>query len=294
MLPTKNLVIVLAVAAIVVAVIAGAFLMQKPSPAETTPTTSTQPTTPPPSPSPSPSPTPTSTPSPSPTPTPTPPPSPTPTVKGELQYFTSVQELVNSVEYIKYEASSSGGEKLSVSASTTEGGVVEGKDTWKLECTFVSGEEENKATLWLTKDIGEPVKVVTESNGETYEFTGAQAKAVGQAILSVVFSPLIAFYGSSQQLSLVLTEQGVSAAAEGVTATWEPTTVSISGKTYNAFKVSFTVSPTSHIYTEEKVAKGELTVAELLQNKWFIVHIRVDYTDGTWGGFDIVELKLRS
>jgi|GEM_PF-6038709 len=283
MLPTKNLVIVLAVAAIVAAVTAGAFLMQKPGPAETTSTTSTSPTTPPPSPSPMPSPPPSS-----------PSPTPTPTVKGELQYFTSVQELVSSVEYIRFEATSGEGEKLSVSASSTEGGVVEGKDTWKLECTFVSGEEENKATLWITKDTGEPVKVVTESNGETYELTGAQAKAVGQAVLSAVFSPLIAFYGSSQQLSLVLTEQGVSAAAEGVTATWEPTTVSISGKTYNAFKVSFTVSPTSHIYTEEKVAKGELTVAELLQNKWFIAHIRVDYTDGTWGGLDIVELKLRS
>jgi len=289
MLLTKNLIVIIAIAAIVVAVVAGAVLIPAPKPEETTPVETTSPTSSPTTPSTSPT-----SPSPSPQPTsPTPTSTPTPMVEEEIAKFESLLEIISNVEYVEYEILSDKGEELRVRMETAEGETVEGENTWKVEVTYTTKEDKGMGTFWVSKETGEVVKLAIKTNGETYEITGAQAKSMGAPILASMITPFITYYGTVEELDLALTEEKVVSYTKGVTITTKITTVNIGGKQYKAYKVSYTVSPLSEAYEKTEVVKGELTLGELLAHKWFVVHIRTEFKDGTWAELNIVDLKLR-
>ncbi len=126
------------------------------------------------------------------------------------------------------------------------------------------------ATIWISEETNNPVKVTMTSDGTSVTFEGPMAQQVGQSLLALLSWP-IAFMGTAAQLQIEIIGGTVEAGKEGVVFTATPTVYVMGNKEFPAYTISWHYASPPE---DGDLVSGEITIAELLSSKWFIVKAR--------------------
>ncbi len=201
-----------------------------------------------------------------------------------FQGFKKPGDVLNSISHMKFTYTT---KDYSGSIEYTIVGeeVVGGEQCYKVEAIFVSTNYTQHGTLWISKSSGECIKITLSYDGEEQTFTGQIAKMMGRGIL-VGLTPLIHYTDITSSIV------GTQVWPHG-TVTWTFTTITISGQTFNAYVMEATINPNDPMYTQSKISKIIVKLAELQPGKWFFVYGETQYTDGTSARGEIVEITLK-
>jgi hypothetical protein len=164
--------------------------------------------------------------------------------------------------------------------------VIANHNTIKVNITMIS-EDGSGESLLLWVGSGDGVVYQMIMGGETISYP--QSASMGGQFL-LIFWAFMGSYNSVGGLQFSVAQNSITMAQQGwVVVSSNPTSVTISGKTYSGYTTS--VKNTGD--TTNNVASGDLTIVQLTPDRWYYASLKVTLNDGSTTQLQMTELVVK-
>jgi hypothetical protein len=200
--------------------------------------------------------------------------------------FNSTVDFVKTFSHAKVDMKTVNGSDVQTTSIsfTVEGKeAIQGHDTIKVNMTIESGSS-SSYEIWIGESDGVVYRLQME--GQTYEYP--MSSQIGSGLLGV-FNIFVAYSQSLGSIQYQITGNTIVGFTEGwAIVSSEYTTWAIGGKTFPAWHIK--VSNVAH--PEVDMQSMEVTLANLLADRWFYVNIFFQAKNGMTFEETISELTL--